>query len=190
MSNGINELIMLSQSGDTSAKEKIYEDNKAVIWHIIKRTLHDPNDTADLFQTGAVAMVKAINSYDTTKNVKFSTFAFTCIQRSLFNKAKQSYKYRSNIAIYEYAGDYKNKTPQQFTDTLTARETLIDSDTRIDLYYAINALGALHKRVIKLLFSEDKTQEEAAGILNMSQSHVSRLKTAALRQLRETMACG
>jgi RNA polymerase sigma factor (sigma-70 family) len=189
MHTDINELILLSQSGDMAAREKVFEENKLIIWHVLKRTSYDPKDTTDLYQTGAAAMIKAINTFDIRQNVKFSTFAFMCVQRTIFNKTKQSFKHRDNISIYEPTSQEDSSGSSQYlADTLAARDTGIDTDTRIDLQNAVNALGSLHKRVIKLLFTDDKTQAEAAEILEISQTHVSRIKRAALKTLRETMA--
>ncbi len=75
----IYELIKKAQDGDQQAKEKIIEDNVGLIWSIVKKFGNRGLDFDDLFQIGAIGLIKCINKFDTSYDVKFSTYAVPMI---------------------------------------------------------------------------------------------------------------
>lgn len=74
-----NELVSLAKNGDELAKEKLITVNSPLIKSIIKRYLNKGIEYDDLYQLGALGFVKAIKNYDSTYNVKFTTYAVPMI---------------------------------------------------------------------------------------------------------------
>lgn len=70
-----NELVSLAKNGDELAKEKLITVNSPLIKSVIKRYLNKGIEYDDLYQLGALGFVKAIKNYDSTYNVKFTTYA-------------------------------------------------------------------------------------------------------------------
>lgn len=72
-------LIAKSQSGDKEAREVLIEKNLGLVHHIVKRFLGRGYDAEDLFQIGSIGLMKAIDKFDLSFDVKFSTYAVPMI---------------------------------------------------------------------------------------------------------------
>ena len=72
-------LIERSQHGDKKAREQLVEENMGLVWSIVRRFTGRGTDMEDLFQIGAMGLIKAIDKFDTSFDVKFSTYAVPMI---------------------------------------------------------------------------------------------------------------
>ncbi len=72
-------LIERSHHGDKKAREQLVEENMGLVWSIVKRFSGRGTDMEDLFQIGAMGLIKAIDKFDTSFEVKFSTYAVPMI---------------------------------------------------------------------------------------------------------------
>ena len=72
-------LIERSHHGDKKAREQLVEENMGLVWSIVKRFAGRGTDMEDLFQIGAMGLLKAIDKFDTAFDVKFSTYAVPMI---------------------------------------------------------------------------------------------------------------
>lgn len=72
-------LIAKSQAGDKDAREVLIEKNLGLVHHIVKRFLGRGYDAEDLFQIGSIGLMKAIDKFDLTFEVRFSTYAVPMI---------------------------------------------------------------------------------------------------------------
>ena len=73
------ELIRQSQEGDKGARDILIEENLGLIHHVVKRFLGRGVEAEDLFQIGAVGLVKAVDRFDRSFGVRFSTYAVPMI---------------------------------------------------------------------------------------------------------------
>jgi RNA polymerase sporulation-specific sigma factor len=73
------ELIKKVQDGDIHAKETIVEENLGLIWSVVRKFTNRGHDADDLFQIGAIGLLKCIDKFDLSFNVKFSTYAVPMI---------------------------------------------------------------------------------------------------------------
>ncbi|MBR3683989.1 MAG: SigF/SigG family RNA polymerase sporulation sigma factor [Lachnospiraceae bacterium] len=74
------QLIIRAQNGEKSAREILIENNLGLVHHIVRRFMGRGYDAEDLFQIGSIGLMKAIDKFDTTFDVKFSTYAVPMIQ--------------------------------------------------------------------------------------------------------------
>lgn len=72
-------MIELAQNGDKSAKEKLISENTGLIRSIVKRFSNRGYELEDLFQIGAIGLLKCIDKFDISYDVKFSTYAVPMI---------------------------------------------------------------------------------------------------------------
>ena len=72
-------LIRKAQSGEKKAREVLIEQNLGLVHHIVKRFLGRGHDAEDLFQIGVIGLIKSIDKFDTSYDVKFSTYAVPLI---------------------------------------------------------------------------------------------------------------
>ena len=72
-------LIQRSHEGDEEAKAQLVEENTGLVWCIVKRFCNRGVEAEDLFQVGSIGLLKAIDKFDLSYNVKFSTYAVPMI---------------------------------------------------------------------------------------------------------------
>jgi len=73
------ELIKKAHTGDKEARERVVIDNMALVWSIVRRFSGRGCDPEDLFQIGSIGLMKAIDRFDISYDVKFSTYAVPMI---------------------------------------------------------------------------------------------------------------
>lgn len=72
-------LLRKAQSGDEDARSRVYEANIGLIHMVLERFKSSSYEYEDLFQVGSIGLLKAIDKYDFTYNVRFSTYAVPMI---------------------------------------------------------------------------------------------------------------
>lgn len=73
------ELIRQSQAGDKEAKEQLIKMHSGLIWNVVRRFMGRGYETEDLYQIGAIGLIRAIDKFDFNYEVKFSTYAVPLI---------------------------------------------------------------------------------------------------------------
>lgn len=71
-------LIKKAQNGDEAAKEQLLQENSGLIWSVVRR-FHGRAEQEDLYQIGAIGLLKCIEKFDFRFEVKFSTYAVPMI---------------------------------------------------------------------------------------------------------------
>ena len=72
-------LIEKSHQGDEEARAQLVQENAGLVWCVVKRFLHRGAEAEDLFQIGNIGLLKAIDKFDLSYEVKFSTYAVPMI---------------------------------------------------------------------------------------------------------------
>ncbi|MDR1664820.1 MAG: RNA polymerase sporulation sigma factor SigF [Clostridiales bacterium] len=73
------ELITRAQDGDDAASERIIKENSGLIWSVVKKFANRGYEAEDLYQIGAIGLLKCIRKFDQSYDVKFSTYAVPMI---------------------------------------------------------------------------------------------------------------
>lgn len=72
-------LIIQSHAGDKMARDKIVQDNLGLVWSVVRRFTGRGYEGEDLFQIGCIGLMKAIDKFDVSLELKFSTYAVPMI---------------------------------------------------------------------------------------------------------------
>ena len=72
-------LIRKSHDGDEKAREQLVKENTGLVWSVVKRFYGRGAEPEDLFQIGCIGLIKAIDKFDLSYDVKFSTYAVPMI---------------------------------------------------------------------------------------------------------------
>ncbi|MBU6146388.1 MAG: RNA polymerase sporulation sigma factor SigF [Paenibacillaceae bacterium] len=75
----IKRLLRMSQQGNKSARDHIVHANVRLVWSVVQRFAHRGYEPDDLFQIGCIGLMKAIDKFDFSYDVKFSTYAVPMI---------------------------------------------------------------------------------------------------------------
>lgn len=73
------DLIRRSQDGEKEAKEQLVKLHSGLIWNVVRRFLGRGYEAEDLYQIGAIGLIRAIDKFDFTYEVRFSTYAVPLI---------------------------------------------------------------------------------------------------------------
>ncbi len=74
-----DELFVKIKQGDTDAREKFVQGNLRLVLSVIQRFNNRGENVDDLFQVGCIGLIKAIDNFDLSQNVQFSTYAVPMI---------------------------------------------------------------------------------------------------------------
>ncbi|WP_102274691.1 RNA polymerase sporulation sigma factor SigF [Cytobacillus massiliigabonensis] len=75
----VKELIQKSQAGDQDSRDLIVQKNMRLVWSVVQRFLNRGYEPDDLFQIGCIGLLKSVDKFDLTFDVKFSTYAVPMI---------------------------------------------------------------------------------------------------------------
>ncbi|MFB6465937.1 RNA polymerase sporulation sigma factor SigF [Cytobacillus sp. Hz8] len=75
----VKKLIKKSQEGDQSSRDLIVQKNMRLVWSVVQRFLNRGYEPDDLFQIGCIGLLKSVDKFDLTYDVKFSTYAVPMI---------------------------------------------------------------------------------------------------------------
>ncbi len=73
------EYIRRAHQGDKEARDTLVHNNMGLVWSIVRRFANRGYEMEDLFQIGSIGLLKAIDNFDTSYDVKFSTYAVPLI---------------------------------------------------------------------------------------------------------------
>ncbi len=98
------ELIRLSQMGDTEARNRVITENVGLIWSIVRRFLGRGQEADDLFQIGCIGLMKAVDKFELSYDVKFSTYAVPMISGEIKRFLRDDGMIKVSRTLKETAG--------------------------------------------------------------------------------------
>ena len=122
-------IIERAQNGSKEDMTKLIEDNSRLVWSIVRRFNGRGYDIEDLYQIGSIGLIKAIQRFDTSFEVRLSTYAVPYILGEIKRfirddgpiKISRSIK-ELNIKIIELQNEYLNKYGKEITLEQLAKE--------------------------------------------------------------------
>ena len=75
------------RAGDSTAREKLIRHNLRLVAHIAKKYYAQPCDQDDLISIGTIGLMKAVDTFDSTRRARFSTYASRCIENAILSPA-------------------------------------------------------------------------------------------------------
>ncbi len=191
------ECIKLMEQGDEKAREKLIEHNLRLVAYIVKKRYSDSDEQEDLISIGTIGLIRAVETFSSSKNINFSTYAGKCIDNQIkmyFRKIKHKQTEMYLDSPIEVDKDGNPLTIADVFKDLT--DVSKEVDLRLDLqklYRYINETLDERERLIiynryglnstKGVPNKAMTQREVAQKLNISRSYVSRIEKKALKKL-------
>ena len=205
------ELIENAHKGDKKAREQLVLENMGLIGSIVKRFAGRGCEQEDLFQIGSIGLIKAVDKFDTSYDVRFSTYAVPMITGEIKRflrddgmiKVSRSLKenaIKTARAVDEYRKEHLKEPTVEIVSRMTGSEVqLIDRlpenrnvhdevvNTMV-IHELIDGLSENEKKIIKMRYFEERTQTDIAVELGISQVQVSRLEKRILAAMREKIS--
>ena len=116
-------LIEKSHQGDEEARAQLVQENAGLVWCVVKRFLHRGAEAEDLFQIGNIGLLKAIDKFDLSYEVKFSTYAVPMISGEIKRFLRDDGMIKVSRSLKELAVR-SLQTREKLTDRLGREPTL------------------------------------------------------------------
>ncbi len=187
----INEML----KGNKDARSKLIEHNLRLVAHIVKKYDNLKEDNDDLISIGTIGLIKGLDSYRPSKNVKLTTYVAKCAENEILMYFRSNKKNMNNVSLNEPIGLDKDGNEITYEDVIKENSNEIIDDVYLKeninlLKKYINVLNKREKKIITLRYgllnTDEQTQKEIAKSLHISRSYVSRIeKRALIKMLRE-----
>ena len=163
--------------------------NLRLVAYIAKRFATNKTDFDDFFSLGTIGLMKAVNTFNPEKKIKFSTYAIRCIENEILMYMRASKKHNitslDDIISSDYDGNeltYKDVIKDEKSSNF--QETFLNHDLASDLLdIALNRLT--YKEQVVLLYKlAGKKQKSIGKLMGLSQSYISRLEKSTHKKIK------
>ena len=184
------------QQGDESARQLLIEHNLRLVVYISKRFENTGINIEDLISIGTIGLIKAVNTFNSGKNIKLATYASRCVENEILMYLRKINSQRTEVSFDEPLNTDWDGNELLLSDILGTEEDevyrpLEDDADRQMLMEAIDSLDKREREIILLRFGlpagKEYTQKEVADMLGISQSYISRLEKRIIDRLRREM---
>lgn len=185
---------LMKEKKDTKARETLIEHNLRLVSHILKKYQSEYDDQEDLISIGTIGLIKAVDSFDTEKGIRFATYGARCIENEILMFFRSKKKDANVVSVNEPIDVDSEGNPLTLIDVIYCDDTIsddIDLKRKTErLYSLIDEMENDRDRMIiikryGLYNTPEMTQREIAKELGISRSYVSRIETRVLSELRE-----
>ena len=187
----------LGTERDREAKSSLIEHNLRLVVYIAKKFDNTSVGVEDLISIGTIGLIKAINTFNTGKNIKLATYASRCIENEILMYFRSQRKYQGDVSLSDSIDSDREGNALSLMDVISVDDDMLETlDTRDSCakvrQCVEHCLSEREAKVISLRYGLDgeeppKTQREIAVQCGISRSYVSRLEKKALAKLREEM---
>lgn len=187
------------ETDETQARQLLITHNLRLVVYIAKKFESTGIGIEDLVSIGTIGLIKAVNTFCPSKNIKLATYASRCIENEILMFLRKSAQYKNELSFDEPLNIDWDGNELLLSDILGTDEDLIyrnleqEVECRL-LKGAISRLSRREQTIICLRFGinmpdgREKTQKEVADILGISQSYISRLEKRIMKQLKKDIA--
>ena len=178
------------------ARDQLVRHNLRLVAHVCKKYYAATSNQDDLISIGTIGLIKAVNTFEPTKNIKLATYASRCIENEILMYLRKSSNRRQDASIDEPLNTDNDGNELLLMDVLTSDqpqvgEELERSAEHAALHRAVARLTPRERRIMELRFGLNRetehTQKEVADQLGISQSYISRLEKRIIRRLRREL---
>ncbi len=181
------------KQGSAKARETLISHNLRLAAHIAKKYYTVSCSQEDIISIGTIGLIKAVNSFDSSKGRRFATYAARCIENEILMYFRSGKKEQPCVSIYESIDKDQSGTDLTINDVVADSfaldEDYEDKEEVRNLYAILDTLCARERRIIILRYGlygqVPMTQQETCETLHISRSYVSRIESKALSKLRE-----
>ena len=181
---------------DESLKNVLVEHNLRLVVYIAKKFDNTGIGIEDLISIGSVGLMKAINTFQSDKNIKLATYASRCIENEILMYIRKNNSQKKEISIYEPLNVDWDGNELLLADVLGSEADIVcrrieEDEERKMVRKSVAALNERERTIIELRFGlsggKERTQKEVADMLGISQSYISRLEKKIISRLRKEM---
>lgn len=177
----------------TEARDKLVVHNLRLVVYIAKKFESTGIGLEDLISIGTIGLIKAVNTFIPSKNIKLATYASRCIENEILMFLRKSTQTRNDISIDEplnvdWDGNELMLSDLLGTESDTVNKGIEQEVERSLLIDCVNRLNERERLIMELRFGlkngKEMTQKEVADLIGISQSYISRLEKRIIKRLK------
>ena len=185
------------ERGDDSVKTTLIERNLRLVVYIARKFENTGICIEDLISIGTIGLIKSINTFNPSKNIKLATYASRCIENEILMYLRKNSNTRTEVSIDEPLNVDWDGNELLLSDILGTDNDVIckgieDEVDKKLLSAALTKLSGRERKIMELRFglgnNHEKTQKEVADMLGISQSYISRLEKRIIGRLKKEIA--
>lgn len=178
---------------DPDARNCLIEHNLRLVVYIAKKFESTGIGIEDLVSIGTIGLIKAVNTFCPTKNIKLATYASRCIENEILMFLRKSSQYRNDLSIDEPLNIDYDGNELLLSDILGTDDDIVNKGIETEaereiLRGAVAELCDREREIMEMRFGlidgKEKTQKEVADCIGISQSYISRLEKKIIRRLK------
>lgn len=178
------------------ARTLLIEHNLRLVVYIAKKFDNTGVGVEDLISIGTIGLIKAINTFNRSKNIKLATYASRCIENEILMHLRKVNNSKHELSFDEPLSIDWDGNELTLRDVLGSEpdEISVDieySDEKKLLLKIINSLSDKERELMKMRFGimgeTEHTQKELADLMGISQSYISRLEKRIIEKIRNEM---
>lgn len=192
------ELCLLSRlkQGDSDVKSTLIERNLRLVVYIAKKFENTGIPVDDLVSIGSIGLIKAVSTFDVTKNIKLATYASKCIENEILMYLRRTARTKGEVSFDEPLNVDGEGNELCLSDVKGTPEDVIYSDLEKEddrkmLRQVLERLSCRERTIVDLRFGlkdgVERTQKQVADMLGISQSYISRLEKRIIQKLHKDM---
>lgn len=188
----IMEKIVSGENGNV--REPLITHNLRLVVYIAKKFESTGVCTEDLISIGTIGLIKAVNTFCPTKNIKLATYASRCIENEILMYLRKNNQLKNETSIDEPLNTDWDGNELLLSDVLGSDPNIVTTKIEQEaernvLMQAVGNLPERDKLIMQLRFGlsgkKEHTQKEVADMLGISQSYISRLEKRIINHLKK-----
>ena len=190
--NEIMEKIL--QGAPPSVRQPLITHNLRLVVYIAKKFDSSGVCIEDLISIGSIGLIKAVNTFCPSRNIKLATYASRCIENEILMYLRKTSQLKNETSIDEPLNVDRNGNELLFCDVLGSDKdsVTLKLEQEVECSLVRNAVENLAQRdklIMELRFGlggkKEHTQKEVADLLGTSQSYISRLEKRIIEKLKK-----
>ena len=183
-------------NNDDEAKEMLIVHNLRLVVYIAKKFESTGIGVEDLISIGSIGLIKAVNTFCPTKNIKLATYASRCIENEILMFLRKSTQYKNDVSIDEPLNVDWDGNELLLSDVLGTENDCVNRNIEAEaerniLINCVDKLNSREKMIMQMRFGlldgVERTQKEVADTIGISQSYISRLEKRIIKHLKKDM---
>ena len=183
--------------GQPQARDLLITHNLRLVVYIAKKFETPTAGIEDMISIGTIGLIKAVNTFEPTKNIKLATYASRCIENEILMYLRRTVRLKSEVSFDEPLNTDFEGNELLLSDILgtSADSVYGDIESSAEKELLKDALKKLSERERKIMFlrfglngGEEMTQKDVADLLGISQSYISRLEKKIIQRLRKEIS--
>ncbi|MGN1134825.1 MAG: RNA polymerase sporulation sigma factor SigE [Oscillospiraceae bacterium] len=184
------------ETDETQARQLLITHNLRLVVYIAKKFESTGIGIEDLVSIGTIGLIKAVNTFCPSKNIKLATYASRCIENEILMFLRKSAQYKNELSFDEPLNIDWDGNELLLSDILGTDENIVNGGIENEaeksvLLEALERLPEREREIMKMRFGintgREMTQKEVADTIGISQSYISRLEKRIIKKLKKEL---